>query len=503
MKWMSRRRNPVNKLKLETMSLVIEEPERQRNALIDSQQRFGEMPIPIRCHSESLLHSFVVALLSPYLALRVGFVQKTLFAIVILDIPLQLGTHLFYRESDAVSGALAGVSLSATTIALLGLYVSWFIRALERTNQRAHSSTRHNLPLLFYLGFTSLSLVVARDVRLSSFELFLLVQMYLVFLYVANFVRTRGDVLFVVTFLLTGCLIESVLMIALRLAELPSGLWGAVHIRVDTQVNGELTRIGGTVGSPNEAGAYLSLILSVAVSLLFTDVGRKLKWLAVAVVGIGGIALVLTLSRGAWISLILAIIVFFFSLRRRTGASSKAPIAMLAVMLIAYLSFHSAVEARFLADDNGSAESRIPLMNLAFRIIGDSPILGVGSNNFSTVMDGYLTSEFRQGFLYTVHNKYLLVWSEVGIGGLLAYLVFLFGVLRTGWACWSHNDRLLGTLGLGFTAAVVGLVVHQTVDIFHDRANTQLLWLVAGLLVAMHEILRAQPESFDSLSSIT
>ena len=118
-------------------------------------------------------------------------------------------------------------------------------------------------------------------------------------------------------------------------------------------------------------------------------------------------------------------------------------------------------------------------------------------------MDSYVTSEFRQAFLYTVHNKYLLVWSELGIGGLLAYLAFLFGVLRKGWACWRENDHLLSTLALGFTAAIIGHMVHQTVDIFHDRAITQLLWLVAGLLVAMHGILRAEAASCDPLSSIT
>jgi O-antigen ligase len=142
-------------------------------------------------------------------------------------------------------------------------------------------------------------------------------------------------------------------------------------------------------------------------------------------------------------------------------------------------------------------------MNLAFRIIAEHPMLGVGSNNFSTAMDSYVTREFRNGFLYTVHNKYLLVWTEVGAGGLLAYLAFLFGVLRKGRACWRFNDPLLSPIALGFIAAGVGYMVHQTVDIFHDRAVTQLLWLVAGLLVAMHGILRAQPAQFDPLSSIT
>jgi len=486
------------------VSEVLEELRRQESGSPDVLDRdLGEVSIAVRRQPEFGLSSLVLALLSPYLALRVGYVQKALFAIVILDIPFQLGTHLFYREADAVSGALAGVSVSLTTLALFGLYTSWFLQTLENRNHKPRTPTIFNLPLLFYLGFTALSLVVARDVRLSSFELFLLLEMYLVFLYVANFVRTRADVLFVVFFLLVGCLMESLLMIALRFGSVPSGLWGPVHIRVDTQRNGELTRVGGTVGSPNEAGAYLSLMLSLAFSVLFTDARRKYKWLAAAVLAFGGTALIFTLSRGAWISLITAVVLFCLSLWRRNGYSLKGPMVFLSILLLLYLPFHGAVETRLLADDNGSAESRIPLMNLAFRIIADNPILGVGSNNFSTVMDAYLTSEFRQGFLYTVHNKYLLVWAEIGIVGLLAYLAFLFGALRKGWACWKQNDRLLSTLALGFTSAMIGNMVHQSVDIFHDRPATQLLWLVAGLLFALHAILRSQSAAFDALSSIT
>ena len=486
------------------MPEVIEELRRQQSGSPDVIRRsFGEMPISARRQPEFGLSSLVLALLSPYLALRAGYVQKALFAIVILDIPFQLGTHLYYHEADALSGALAGFSISATTFALFGLYLSWFLRTLESRNHKFSSPTILNQPLLVYLGFAALSLIVARDIRLSCFELFLLLQMYLVFFYVANFVRSREDVLFVVFCLLVGCLAESLLMIALRFGSLPSGLWGPVHIRVDTQVNGEFTRVGGTVGSPNEAGAYLSLMLSLAVGVLFTDAGRKYKWLAASVLAFGSAALIFTFSRGAWISLATAIILFCVSLWRRNGSSLKAPVAFLAILFLIYLSFHSAVEARLLADDNGSAESRIPLMNLAFRIIADNPVLGVGSNNFSATMDGYLTSEFRRGFLYTVHNKYLLVWAEIGFAGLLAYLAFLFGAVRKGWASWKQNDRLLSTLALGFTTAIIGNMVHQSVDIFHDRSVTQLLWLVAGLLFAMNGILRTQSASFDAFSSIT
>src|ERR1700686_3834604 len=72
-------------------------------------------------------NSLVVALLSPLVFLTTESTQKILLAIVILDIPIQFGTHFFYHESNAVMGALGGWNLSATTIALTGLYLSWLV----------------------------------------------------------------------------------------------------------------------------------------------------------------------------------------------------------------------------------------------------------------------------------------------------------------------------------------------------------------------------------------
>jgi O-antigen ligase len=135
-------------------------------------------------------------------------------------------------------------------------------------------------------------------------------------------------------------------------------------------------------------------------------------------------------------------------------------------------------------------------------MIADNPVLGVGTDNFTVAMDRYLTPEFRHAWLFTVHNKYLLVLAETGIGGLLAYVAFLLGALRTGWQCWRLQNPLLAPLALGFVAGIVGNMVHQTVDIFHIRAIQELLWLVAGLLAAMHRI-SAGPPVPDSWSNIS
>jgi putative inorganic carbon (HCO3(-)) transporter len=434
-------------------------------------------------------NSFLVALLSPFIALTVGYGPKILLAIVILDIPFQLGTHLFYREEDAALGALGGLGISATTIALAGLYLSWFIRSQANRNSEASPGLDINLPLLLYLAITAISVAVAQDVSLSLFEVFLLVEACLVYFYVANNVRTRQDVSFVVSVLLIACLLESLAMIVLRFTGMPSTIYGLpTQVRVDTDVKEGFMRIGGTVGSPNFAAAYLSISLASAASLLFTNVGRARKWLAMAVMGFGGLALIFTLSRGGWIALVVSVTFICLLGWRRSGLSLKTSIVVVLILGMLFLPFHSVISERLLGNDRGSAESRIPLMKLAFRIIKDNPVLGVGANNFSVVMDRYLTPEFRNGFLFAVHNKYLLVLSETGIFGLLAFLAFLLNALRQGWHCWEFRDRLLSPLALGIMAGIAGHMVHMTVDVFRGRPTQQLLWLLAGLVAAMHRI---------------
>jgi putative inorganic carbon (HCO3(-)) transporter len=438
----------------------------------------------------------VVGVLSPFIALTAGYVPRILLAMVILDIPFQFGTHLFYREEDAALGALGGLSISATTIALAGLYVSWFIRSQANRSSDARPSFHFNLPLLLYLAITAISMAVAQDVSLSLFEVFLLFEACLVYFYVANNVRTRQDVLFVVSLLLIACLLESIAMILIRFNGMPSTLWGApTHVHIETDAKEGFMRIGGTVGSSNFAAAYLSISLASAASLLFTNLGRAYKWLAVAVLGLGGVALIFTFSRGGWMALALAVTVICLLVWSRRGFSLKMPIAVLLILGMLYLPFQSVISARLLGDDKGSAESRIPLMKLAFRIIEDNPVLGVGANNFTVVMDRYLTPEFRHSFLFAVHNKYLLVLSETGIIGLLAFLAFLLDALRKGWQCWALQDRLLSPLALGFAAGIAGHMVHMSVDVFRGRPTQQLLWLVAALLTAMHRMCAAPPDS--------
>ena len=438
--------------------------------------------------------SLLVSILSPFAVLTRASLQKILLAVVILDIPFQLGTHLFYDERLEQYGAMSGLGISSTTIALAGLYASWLLRSFGRGERQKRHPLHISWSLLIYLLIIAASVLVAQDTSLAVFEACLFLQSFLVYIYVANCIRTREDVLFVVRVLLAGALVESMIMVILSFTGMPSTIWGLpTHIHVESGARDGYLRIGGTVGAPNTAAAYLSVVLSCAVAVLFAKLKNTLKVLAIAVLGLGGAALVVTFSRGGWLALVVSLSLFCFAaVRQQRGFSLKVPLAVLVILALLYLPFHSVVSARLLGNDQGSAESRIPLMNLAWRIFLDNPVLGVGANNFSVIMDRYLTPEFRHGFLFAVHDKYLLVLCETGIGGLVAFLVFLFAALRRGWQGWKFQDSVLSPLALGFATGIVGNMVHMNVDIFRGQPIQQLLWLIAGLLVAMHRI-AAQP----------
>jgi O-antigen ligase len=464
----------------------------------------SEQPRSLRRVRKATTASIIVTLLSPFVALTTDLVQKILLAIVVLDIPLQIGTHFYYREDDAAVGALGGLGISVTTFALGGLYLSWCIRALVGRDNERRPRMHFSVPLASYLVIAALSTLLAQDSTLAWFELFLFFESYLVYLYVANEIHTDQEVLFVVKMLLIGCFLESLLMVAARFTDMPA-LLATVSLKFQIDPDAAragLLRVGGTVGSPNTAAAYLSIVLIAAASVFFARVQRGLKWLAAGLLALGSVALIYTYSRGGWMAFALALIGLCWIGARRRKLSLAAPALTLAILALLAFPFYGVISDRVFGNDNGSAESRIPLNDLALRISADHPLLGVGPNNFTVAMDSYLTPEFRRAFLYAVHNKFLLVLSETGIAGLVAYSAFLLGALRNGWQTWKIRDRVLSPLALGLTSAIAGHMVQMTVEPFRGRPLQQLLWLIAAVLFAMNRISN-RSSLRDPLSDIT
>ncbi len=77
-----------------------------------------------------------------------------------------------------------------------------------------------------------------------------------------------------------------------------------------------------------------------------------------------------------------------------------------------------------------SLNERLLYLNVSRETIADNPIVGLGMGQFVAEMQRY-SSVFLANWQYQpVHNVFLLIWSELGIIGLVLFILFLWKVFR-------------------------------------------------------------------------
>ncbi len=452
---------------------------------------FGAYTIALSTRSPHWRPLFIIAVLLPAVGIIVGDLRRLLLAALVFDVPFSIGHHFGYNLDAAKLGSLGGLNVSLTTFAIPMLYALWLGNALVRRGDGTRPWLRPAIPFAAYVGFAIISIQQASSPSLSVFELFMLVQSLTIFIYIASTVRSREDVTFVVAMLAAAVLLESLAMLATYVTKHDFSFAG-ISTRIDpaTSAADNVSRVGGTVGGPNAAAAFLDLLLAPLLAMALAPVRRSYRLIATAAFTLGIIALVLTLSRGGWIAVGISCGFVVAYAWQRGWIPGFGPAMVLVGLGVALFVFRNALLVRFLGNDAGAASSRIPLMVLALHMIQDHPIWGVGANNFGINIAHYATPEFGADWLYTVHNKYLLIWAEDGIGALIAFASFLILTLRSGWRCRQMTDQAMSLIAVGLTAGFFAQMIHMAVDILNGRQQVQLLVIVAGLIAALVAIKR-------------
>lgn len=444
----------------------------------------GILILTATTYSPRLGGVLILALLLFFIGIATGQGKKLLLLVMLVEIPIQMDVYLQYRDSAAQLNALPGLNLSVTTITLAVLYTVWFIELLSRRTTIPPLLLRLVLPSLTYLGVVIFSLLVARDIEMAIFEMVLVFQAVLLFIYIIYAIHNRQELTFAITALMAALAVESLIMIGLYLVGNSYDI-GIIQARIDPS-----RRVGGTIGSPNTAASFLTMLLGPALGLFLARVNKWHKFFALAAFSLGSIALLVTFSRGGWLSFGISTAIVVFLAWRRGLIGLRIPFTLAAAALIGFIVLRAQIIPRF-TDDEGAASSRIPLVQTSIQMIQDKPVFGIGANNYAVELPDYSTMNLSIQWNSVVHNKYLLVWTETGLAGLFAFLWFLLSTLRRGYRLWLADDPLLSPIALGFTAAVTGFMVHMLFDLFNGRPQIQILWLSAGILAAMTSMAEA------------
>jgi O-antigen ligase len=376
-------------------------------------------------------------LLATYLRNHRQYLPKAAFVLALLPfIEMRLNVTASPYTWPMWQGFVKGIDVSLTDSLAIAMILA---------GRHIKTPLRLKLALGFYVIVFILSTAVAEIYLPSVFYGWQLIRVVLVYYAVARASAIHRDV---PAYLLTGLI---------------AGLSIQAVIVMQQKLGGQL-QAGGWFGHQNLLGMASHFVVYPAFAAFLGGYYVRRTALCVvaafvvawaggsrATIGLMCIGLALTILLSCW----------------RRASSRKTMVAGLGMlcMVAAVPLLYGAVERRSAELRAGSSEERERMRSAATMIIADYP-LGVGANRFVAVANvgGYYA---RAGVVWTsvaalVHNTYYLVAAEMGLLGLLAFIILLVAVLSLAWSNIRRAPPGFGSeYAIGTTVTVLAVAAHS------------------------------------------
>jgi len=483
----------------------------------------------------ALILALFLGILLAWLPARlvVVLVIGTAVILLILVQPLfGLALALLAGPFGALEQLLSGIgSLDSGQTLLLLTLISWIGRGLARRRIEI-PRTYLSLPLFLFISVAFVSLLNAVSLLAGLKELLKWIEIALVMLLVVDLGREGAQQL-------SGRLNRSLLggpprtiwivgmLLLAGLSQAFIGIWqfglredGPEHFLVLDR----FYRAYGTYEQPNPFAGFMNLTVLLALGVL---VGLLTAWwiwlrhrsaqnvndttfspgwpvflltiLISLITGLTGIALLFSWSRGAWLGFGagLVMMALFWPRRRIYGLLFLGFTLILILLALGTGLLPEAVTVRLtgfaedftvgdvrgvdINDDNYSVLERQAHWQAGLDMLRNKIILGVGFGNYADAYAQYALINWPDA-LGHAHNYYINLMAEVGLLGLVAYLLFWAAVF------WQ-TIRLLRYLAwpdrgiaLGLLAAWTSLAAHHLVDKLYVNNIYIHLGVMLGLL---------------------
>jgi O-antigen ligase len=384
--------------------------------------------------------------------------------------------------------------------ATLGAFVLVYLLQWATGKRRDFHATPVHLLILIYVGWLLLTFVLGLQWGPPTPQILrgfveTIVSIGLTFTLV-DMLRTPQALRRVVIIVLA--LVGTQALLALVLYALPDGLTESLLVRLSPigypdggvvryiENNPTLAeRAIGTWIDPNALGGILAVTASMIAPQLFAQkpVLRNRGLTAIVMIMVV-LALILTYSRASLLAFGIGLCFIGLLRYRRILAILSVGIALVLVLPQTQGLVERFVDA-FTAQDLAT-QMRLGEYSDALRLIGRYPVFGVGFTGTPDID------------LYTnVASLYLIMANQIGIAGLLLFLLTMAGVIIYGLAAWRRarpNSEIDGIF-LGYHAALVTALVNATADLYFFRldfhASITLFWLTVALALASARLARA------------
>ncbi len=242
----------------------------------------------------------------------------------------------------------------------------------------------------------------------------------------------------------------------------------------------------------NDLGAFMLLTFSLALANFLYEEESPLEKAFYALVSIlSFITIVLTFSRGIWLSCLISLILIFI-LGRKILRKNLIYIGIVAILcIIPVIMNWEDIVHRFFSLQNifstaeNSIEWRKSLLRGSFRIFLDHPVIGTGLNTFPFVYSLY---QERAGyFSINPHNYYLQLLTETGVVGFTTFIVLALSILYMSFKAFNNSEKIFKGIALGLLVGIISSLIHISVDIDWSVAAIPIMfWTHVGLLISIY-----------------
>jgi len=441
---------------------------------------------------------------------------KYLFYIFLFFLPWQTRLFLYQGQLKGEYSEFLSVSLYASDLVLLMLLLVAGIIWFDKFKAETKPEFRKNKLWWALAAFDAIFLVssfLAGNRLVAFYHYFLFLAGVALFLILSQAKKFHFERIKTFYVLLSSLFLQALLGIYqfltqstfackyLGLAQhLPYGLSGESVLENST---GRWLRAYGGFDHPNIFGAMMAIAILLSIYLLLHHGQNKNRLnLHVIFLFIFTLALFFSFSRGAWLGLAAAFVVWLLVEYQKSILSSESKFfrqplfwGLFLLLLVFFFEYGNLVTTRVSGIDRleiKSISERMDYLHDAKTIISHNYLLGVGPGNY--VAASVAVNQTQPFWYYQpVHDYFVLVLSELGIFGLLFYLIFLALLF------W-HLSIARRANGLNLALGAVVLTTMMLEHFFFSlHFGILMLWVILGLIYWIPDQVRNDIEKYEQI----
>lgn len=225
-------------------------------------------------------------------------------------------------------------------------------------------------------------------------------------------------------------------------------------------------------GDANYVAMYLEPPVALATALILFGGGR-LRWIGIAWLTVTGLALLLTFSKAAYLALVVLGLIAVLNARRW-----RWPL-LAALVVLGVLVSRIPLIAERIATTRDSLFGRFDIYVATVRMLREHPFFGLGLGGYNYVYRHFSPEPYP-------HDIWLTFWVELGLLGLVAFAVILFGLLWRGRRAWPRVEGFDRIALWGVLVAFLLWTVHGLVDSPYWKNDMSVeFWALAAVEVAV------------------